>query len=308
MALIKCTECGKEFSDKAASCPNCGCPTEVIIEEIQKQEIQAKKEQRKANAQTHPFETHYKTYVEEEVPKEKKDYSFFIMIAVVVAIAIGGYLLTSSPNIEETSESTQTTTKPVVKVPEFNTEEYAKSLVEKEKLRAASEKQLKYEINELRKQLRSNVDTVENITWYHDKTTPQYISGNMIYCYMGESGLHRWLRVVYGFSRDEWIFMDSIVFNIDGKITRKVVRYDERHTDVNNGIYEWVDWQVLPVDEDFLLSIANSKSTQIKFSGDEGAKSFTVSKNQKKALKNIITYYRLREKLKEITMPNPHIS
>ena len=32
MALIKCTECGKEFSDKAAACPNCGCP----ISEIQK--------------------------------------------------------------------------------------------------------------------------------------------------------------------------------------------------------------------------------------------------------------------------------
>lgn len=26
MALIKCTECGKEISDKASSCPNCGCP------------------------------------------------------------------------------------------------------------------------------------------------------------------------------------------------------------------------------------------------------------------------------------------
>lgn len=27
MALIKCNECGKEFSDKANKCPNCGCPT-----------------------------------------------------------------------------------------------------------------------------------------------------------------------------------------------------------------------------------------------------------------------------------------
>lgn len=26
MALIKCNECGKEISDKAATCPNCGCP------------------------------------------------------------------------------------------------------------------------------------------------------------------------------------------------------------------------------------------------------------------------------------------
>lgn len=26
MAMIKCPECGKEISDKATSCPNCGCP------------------------------------------------------------------------------------------------------------------------------------------------------------------------------------------------------------------------------------------------------------------------------------------
>lgn len=27
MALITCSECGKEFSSKASACPNCGCPT-----------------------------------------------------------------------------------------------------------------------------------------------------------------------------------------------------------------------------------------------------------------------------------------
>lgn len=26
MALIKCIECGKSISDRAATCPNCGCP------------------------------------------------------------------------------------------------------------------------------------------------------------------------------------------------------------------------------------------------------------------------------------------
>ncbi len=31
MSLIKCSECGKDFSDKAISCPNCGCPTETNI-------------------------------------------------------------------------------------------------------------------------------------------------------------------------------------------------------------------------------------------------------------------------------------
>lgn len=32
MALIKCNECGHTISDKAESCPNCGCPNNVNIE------------------------------------------------------------------------------------------------------------------------------------------------------------------------------------------------------------------------------------------------------------------------------------
>lgn len=32
MAIILCTECGKEFSDKAEACPFCGCPTTESLE------------------------------------------------------------------------------------------------------------------------------------------------------------------------------------------------------------------------------------------------------------------------------------
>lgn len=30
MSLIKCTECNKEISDKATTCPHCGCPLSEI--------------------------------------------------------------------------------------------------------------------------------------------------------------------------------------------------------------------------------------------------------------------------------------
>lgn len=30
MTLIKCSECGKEYSDKAESCPNCATPTKIV--------------------------------------------------------------------------------------------------------------------------------------------------------------------------------------------------------------------------------------------------------------------------------------
>lgn len=32
MSLIICSECGKEYSDKANACPNCGCPTNAVSE------------------------------------------------------------------------------------------------------------------------------------------------------------------------------------------------------------------------------------------------------------------------------------
>ena len=34
MALIKCSECGHEVSDKASACPNCGCPASEFVSSI----------------------------------------------------------------------------------------------------------------------------------------------------------------------------------------------------------------------------------------------------------------------------------
>ena len=39
MALIKCNECGKEMSDHAKICPNCGCPF-AMAKEVNKEEIE----------------------------------------------------------------------------------------------------------------------------------------------------------------------------------------------------------------------------------------------------------------------------
>ena len=29
MALIKCSECGADISEKASACPKCGCPLDI---------------------------------------------------------------------------------------------------------------------------------------------------------------------------------------------------------------------------------------------------------------------------------------
>lgn len=45
MALIKCPECGKEISDKASVCVNCGYPVSEYVEELKREEEQNRIEQ-----------------------------------------------------------------------------------------------------------------------------------------------------------------------------------------------------------------------------------------------------------------------
>lgn len=63
--MIKCSECGKKFSDNAAACPHCGCP-------ISAQKIAPPKTKKKMD------------------PKEKKK----TIIAAIIAVAVvGGVIL-----------------------------------------------------------------------------------------------------------------------------------------------------------------------------------------------------------------------
>ena len=96
MALIKCSECGREISDKASSCPQCGCPvtgTEELVEKlaVEKNDSEGNKEENNKE----------KIKSEENKPKERKKLSKGGVIAIIVAVvviavaAIAYYVLTT---------------------------------------------------------------------------------------------------------------------------------------------------------------------------------------------------------------------
>ena len=64
MALIVCTECGKKFSDKAACCPECGCPTEEVLKNTNTEEIVAKRNQTSEQASKSMLEEVEKARIE----------------------------------------------------------------------------------------------------------------------------------------------------------------------------------------------------------------------------------------------------
>ena len=55
MSIITCTECLKEYSDKASSCIHCGCPTEINVQPEEETEIVIT-EQRESTHQEHAYQ------------------------------------------------------------------------------------------------------------------------------------------------------------------------------------------------------------------------------------------------------------
>ena len=78
MALIKCSECGKEISDKAAFCPHCGCPVA----------------QTAATPNNSP-QTNTPTIIEHKpkAPKKRNKTLPFIVVGGVIVIAIIAILI-----------------------------------------------------------------------------------------------------------------------------------------------------------------------------------------------------------------------
>ncbi|MEG0904539.1 MAG: hypothetical protein RSF30_10010 [Lachnospiraceae bacterium] len=88
MALIKCTECGKEFSDKAEACPNCGCP-------ITQMELTTKEAEVEAQMEAGEVVKKEETSQTEKVPiaTTKKKPNVKLIATAVAAVLIAGIIV-----------------------------------------------------------------------------------------------------------------------------------------------------------------------------------------------------------------------
>ena len=102
MALIKCPECGKEISDRAGTCPNCGYP----IEETKKKEAAdetAVKEEKETKQQKNKEQAEKELSQEQKekgTPNSKKPFpkkaviAIAVILVIVLAAGIGYYVMT----------------------------------------------------------------------------------------------------------------------------------------------------------------------------------------------------------------------
>ena len=100
MAMIKCPECGREMSDKAAACPNCGCPIEDIkaqldvIEAERSEAIKKKEDAKKAKEVAASIRKQKQKEARKAVTpemKKKRGIVAALAIAIIVVACILGW-------------------------------------------------------------------------------------------------------------------------------------------------------------------------------------------------------------------------
>ena len=92
MALITCPECGREISDRAEACPNCGFPitkSEEMDNELQVSDVVLAKEEQNPRPQ----------------PKKKVRVGLIVTLCVVLAV-LAFFLLRTSSSVVGTWEDT----------------------------------------------------------------------------------------------------------------------------------------------------------------------------------------------------------
>lgn len=152
------------------------------------------------------------------------------------------------------------------------------------------------------KKLTTDADPFSVIAYYHAKGEPQYINTRSFaipYIGINDNG-ETHLFTLIDYVGNSWVFFKKVIFSIDGQITTKQYDYfSDIHRDNAYGkVWEYVNHEEAG-DAELFWSIANSKQTMIRFEGDDRYDDFTVSKQDKEAIREVLTAY---ESVKTLNM------
>lgn len=136
----------------------------------------------------------------------------------------------------------------------------------------------------------------QNETWIADKRC-------FILPYIGmddHGGV--WMRVVYNFTDDDWVFFKKITVAADEKRYYRSFEDYDIVRDVDGGVREYIDIDGVS-DVEMLLAIANSKETIVRFEGEEFVYDFIVKEIDKRAIREVLLVYETF-RYGSITFPN----
>lgn len=193
------------------------------------------------------------------------------------------------PNTPEAELSLSTLNTATLELGKIATKQKAKEAAEiaaAQKLKAAEEKRIAASVS----RMRTKVDKIDGVTWYHDRSTPRYANYNSFHLYLGKranSSPSIRLRVQY--NADDWLFIESFLVVADGNRFEYGPADFERDND--SEIWEWYDEPATSRDLNMIKAVIASRDAVIRFNGRQYRKDRTITSTQKKALQNVLDAY-----------------
>lgn len=148
-------------------------------------------------------------------------------------------------------------------------------------------------IKELKQFFTEKKDEFESYTWVKPKSRPMYTNQNGFYCYFQKNsdGSVSNLRFVGQYFADEWLFINSAKFNIDGQ-TFTFVPTEMKRDNGAGEIWEWYDDSVDYSNSHILEAISKAKSVKIRFNGDQYYDDKTMNASTIQSIKRTVEYYK----------------
>jgi hypothetical protein len=202
----------------------------------------------------------------------KKIIIALFMFSLIGALSSCGAPSSNSSNSNSTSESEDLT--------EQSTPEPTKAAVSDADYKAALAKMI------------VKSDTVEDYKAYRPISSPRYLNANGFFVYIVQpSGSEPYLRFRIQYHGEDWLFINSFFFNVDGEKYKISTSYGEIERDNNSEVWEWYD--VAPNSEniEMLQKIMNSKKTVMRMEGTQYYKDKTITEAQKSAIRDTFVVF-----------------
>ena len=147
--------------------------------------------------------------------------------------------------------------------------------------------------------MRLEEDKIRGMRFYYPSAWRFYSNGSwaadircFILPYLGQDDSRTWLRLVYNYTGDDWVFYDSVIVAADDeRFTKSFNYFDIVHDNGGGDVWEYIDTDVSASDIEMLWAIANSTETIVRFQGDDYSHDFTVTDSDKQAIREALTAY-----------------
>lgn len=172
-------------------------------------------------------------------------------------------------------------------------EEREKRRFEQAQLAEVRKREREQVMAEATKNLTKSRDEMREIDWYYDKSTPRTNNTLNIHSYIGKKENNVWLRFKMCYKADDWLFVESIAFKVDGEnfLLNYGLFNDWERDNSGGSIWEWKDVDMDRRTWDLVRKIAESDKTMMRYNGRQYYFDREVSAQEKQALKNILFAY-----------------